>query len=102
MAAKAQCEPLPLPAPAPADDAVPHPVPGEPPLIAANITGLPDDFLPLPPGKPKEFYTICNSGYMGEAPFGAVRDLAPAHMQSDFHGLLKDLLHRHQALKSHL
>ena len=72
---------------------VPHPVPGEPPLIAANITGLPDDFLPLPPGKPKEFYTICNSGYMGEAPFGAVRDLAPAHMQADFHGLLKDLLH---------
>ena len=72
---------------------VPHPVPGEPPLIAANITGLPDDFLPLPPGKPKEFYTICNRGYMGESPFGAVRDLAPAHMQSDFQGLLKDLLH---------
>ena len=30
---------------------------------------------------------------MGESPFGAVRDLAPAHMQSDFQGLLKDLLH---------
>ena len=56
-----------------------HPVPGEPPLIAANITGLPDDFLPLPPGKPKEFYTICNRGYMGESPFGAVGTRARAH-----------------------
>lgn len=39
---------------------VPHPLPGEPPLLAATITGVPRDRLPLPPNVDPAKHTVCS------------------------------------------
>jgi len=47
----------------------PHPVLGEPPLVAAVVRGLPDDFMPLPPGVSPRTHTVCSRD--------AIRTLVP-------------------------
>ncbi|KAH8052019.1 hypothetical protein SO694_00013414 [Aureococcus anophagefferens] len=43
---------------------VPHPLPGEVPLIAADVTGVPPGRLPLPPGVAIESHTVCSRDFL--------------------------------------